>query len=692
MTDLTTRVGVSIGEPDRPRHVAVVREPTTGSMLRTKGRLYVLVDVEEGTAQAREAAVEAADVLRDGYYYDLSAGIDVSLRRAIVEANKRARAKVRGWGGLHLACAVLCRNELYVAKVGAGEIFLVRRARLFVPGTSPGELTDYAYRAGRPTAPRLGADAELAVSIWREQAEPGDSLVLTVGRLVEVIGADELKTALLTLHPSAAAQQLRERFIAAPVAGRSVPGVVVVEVAPLEAAPRVRPQPAPAATVEDPEVEAIAERIRGRFEGVMRGWQGLGRALRDALQVPARPVVTALAVVLALLPRRRAALPRATEVAAVRALRRRRLTIALSIALLVASSGVLALAYADFQEARATGNAALALLRARQEIDAAQAAATSQPPDASAARERLEQAERFLAEAAGSRRADQRQIEELRTQIAQLRESLTNLLLDLAKLDPKSAPTSLDYARQEVVFLADPGAAKLWQIPTSQPAAAGVLGQAGSPEGLGAPVYVTTAGDIVYTLDVAGRLFRYEGQTRREIQVRDRRAEQPADFAIFSQNLYILDRALGQVWKYEPSADGHYSSPAIAFLAQPMSPGTARSLAVDGDVWIVNDAGQLLRYRRGSGATAGQLEFTVRWRGEPAHAVAVQAKEGQARHIWLLDASARRVVQVAKDGAEVGRIALPTELAEPTGFVVLEELGRIVSLHGARLARTDLAR
>src|SRR5439155_606123 len=170
----------------------------------------------------------------------LSGGIEVSLRRAILAANKRARSRRRGDETLHLACAVLCRNEIYTAKVGDGEVFLVRRARLFVPGTGPGELADYSHHAGRSAAPSLGAEDEIVVAIWREQAQPGDTLVLTVSHLVETVGPDDLKTTVLTLHPSTAAAELRDRASAAAPGG--APGVLVIEVAPLTAVPRVRPQ------------------------------------------------------------------------------------------------------------------------------------------------------------------------------------------------------------------------------------------------------------------------------------------------------------------------------------------------------------------------------------------------------------------------------------------------------------------
>lgn len=689
MIDLTTKVGVSIGEPDRPQHVAVVREPSTGAMLRTKGRLYVLVDVEPGAS--RDVANEAAEVLRDEYYYDLSAGIDVSLRRAVLAANKRARTKARSEAALHLACAVLCRNEMYTAKVGAGEVFVVRRARLFVPGTGAGELTDYAFRVQRPALPALGSESDVGVAIWREQAEPGDTLVLTVGRLVDVVGPEELKSSVLTLHPTASAQAIRERFLAAGAAGRAVPGVLVVEVSPLGAAPRLRPQAAPVA-VEDPQVEAVAERIRERLDTVGAGWRGLGRRARQAARPLVAGIATAVAIVAALLPQQRPRLPRAAEVAAVRALRRRRVTMALAFALLLASSGVGVLAYVDFQEAREGGNAALELLRARQDVDAARTAAGKQPPDVSAARERLESAERHLDLAAASRRVDAGQLTDLRAQIAALRLELTNLVIDLARLDATSAPASIDYGQGDVLFVADPGAGRLWRVPTQQPDKSSALAQRGSPEGIGDPWLVALANDAVYTMDGALRLFRYEGSNRREVLIKDKKFTQPVDLAVFSNNIYILDRPSGQVWKYEPSADGQYSAPAIAYLEKPLAPGTARTVAVDGEIWVTNDGGEVLRYRRGTGAQALQLEFVIRWRGEPAQATAIQAKEGQGRQLWILDAKARRVIQLARDGAELARVALPAELPEPHGFVVVEEVGRIVSLHGTRLARTDVAR
>src|SRR5438552_2694367 len=118
------------GAPD----VILVSEPTLGATLRTKGRFYFLCEVsrQHGTNAGADVAKEVADLARQEYYYDLSAGIEVSLRKALRQANRRAAQRLRDHRGrvtLHCACAVVVNNELYAARIGAAPVFLVRRAR-----------------------------------------------------------------------------------------------------------------------------------------------------------------------------------------------------------------------------------------------------------------------------------------------------------------------------------------------------------------------------------------------------------------------------------------------------------------------------------------------------------------------------------------------------------------------------------
>src|SRR2546427_13295839 len=140
VTKIGTTAEVHPGAPD----VILASEPTLGATLRTKGRFYFLCEVDgpQGSA-GPEIAREGADLARQEYYYDLSAGIEVSLRQALRQAKRRAAQRLRdqrGRGTLHCAGAVVVNNQLYAPRVGAARGFLLRRARLFLPGDQPGEL------------------------------------------------------------------------------------------------------------------------------------------------------------------------------------------------------------------------------------------------------------------------------------------------------------------------------------------------------------------------------------------------------------------------------------------------------------------------------------------------------------------------------------------------------------------------
>src|SRR5437660_6346670 len=266
VTKLGSTADVRPGAPD----VILASEPTLGATLRTKGRFYFLGEVarQHGTSAAADLAREVADLARQEYYYDLSAGIEVSLRKALRQANRRAAQRLRDQRGriaLHCACAVVVNNELYAARIGTAQVFLVRRARLFLPGEEPGELADFVHRTTTREAASLGGDADVLPDVWRQSVEPGDTLILAAGALVEGLGAEALKNAAVTLHPRAAADHVHNRAVADGVTG-SVAALFIEISAASAGAARVLSEPA---RTEPPEV-LIADGIRSRFESVWR--------------------------------------------------------------------------------------------------------------------------------------------------------------------------------------------------------------------------------------------------------------------------------------------------------------------------------------------------------------------------------------------------------------------------------------
>ena len=214
---------------DSPDTLVVV-EPSVGSVARSKGNLYLFVTSRTSSRHALEATRLAAETIRNEYYYDESAGIRVCLQKAIATANKRLLhqadrlgLKVAGENGpIGVGVGVVRGNEMYVATVGPAEAYLIRQARLST-------LPDPHRERGLPSS---GLEPE----VWRGEVTVGDSLVLISPNIVARLGADELKDAMVTLHPQSAMEHLHQRFRAAEGAGTD--GAIAFEAT--EVAPTTR--------------------------------------------------------------------------------------------------------------------------------------------------------------------------------------------------------------------------------------------------------------------------------------------------------------------------------------------------------------------------------------------------------------------------------------------------------------------
>ena len=215
--------------PDSPDTV-VPEEPTIGSILRSKGNLYLLVTARTPGARPREITRLVSDTIRREYYYDESAGIVVCLEKAIKAANKKLGHQKDRLGGdetngpIGVAAAVVRGNELYVVTVGPAEAYLIRQARLST-------LPDPHRERGLPTT-------EIEPDVWRGEISVGDSVVLASPNLVGRLGPDELKDAMVTLHPQSAMEHLHHRFIAADGTGSD--GAIAFEATEVSATTKQR--------------------------------------------------------------------------------------------------------------------------------------------------------------------------------------------------------------------------------------------------------------------------------------------------------------------------------------------------------------------------------------------------------------------------------------------------------------------
>jgi hypothetical protein len=243
-----------------------VTRPSTGSKTRTKGVLFIVVGSSVPGPRAREATALVAETIRHEYYYDESAGVPVCLEKAVKSADRRLRSSREGaglpLGSLGVAAAVIRNNELYLATLGPAEAYLVRSARLLIP--------DRSAPAGLPS------DGSRTVDVWRGELHVGDGLLLVSRNVTETVGTEELKSAVLTLHPQAAVDHLHHLFVATGGAGSD--GLIAVEAGEQTARVSTRPTaPVVAAygNLPGPVPEPVGGAVASATLGLRDGLDGL---------------------------------------------------------------------------------------------------------------------------------------------------------------------------------------------------------------------------------------------------------------------------------------------------------------------------------------------------------------------------------------------------------------------------------
>lgn len=586
----------------------LVSEPTTGSKTRTKGSLYIVVSAVSSAGRGREACRLVADVIRREYYYDESAGIVIVLEKAIRAANRRLRdareASGMEAGSIGVAAAVVRGNELYVASCGPAESYLIRSARLLMPEHKPGE--------GLPQAevPR--------VDVWRGDFGVGDSLVLCSRNVVEVVGTEELKNAVVTLHPQSAVEHLHHLFVAA--GGEGSDGALVIEATEV-ALSHVEHRLVPVAPSEPPGGAALGSPIplADQLADAATAVQDRAAAARGA----AREIFSGgIGRMLELMPRRQTRYRRIDSAANRQETRRRIAFAVLAFIAMVAVLGAVVWYAGPFRNENlpqqlTQGEAAYN--QAYQEAAQALGSGDLIHSNPQQAMTLLQTAWADLSRAAATVDA---------TRVNNLRDQIAGGLDDLYGTVPVTATTV--YSPSAGVALSDlvrgpdgaayaiAGQAVLRIDPDTGSAATIIQGGEQGGTGIGPPALLTSGGPDLLIVDASGALWRWRpsdsvgGGTLGRINVGgdQKWGGEVADIQTFLINadqglyrLYVPYPPDGQILRYEPTADGSgFSAPNPYFVASGENVAAFHQLLVDGDVYAVT-SDTVLRYFDGRDTT-----------------------------------------------------------------------------------------
>ena len=664
--------------PDSPDTIVVV-EPTVGSVARSKGTLYLLVTSTISSRHALDATRMTAETIRNEYYYDESAGIRACIQKAIATANKRLahvadRLSIRSGdagGPIGVGLAVVRGNEMYVATVGPAEAYLIRQARLST-------LPDPHRERGLPSG-------ELEPDVWRGEVSVGDSLVLVSPNVIAKLGPDELKDAMLTLHPQSAMEHLHHRFAAADGTGSD--GAIAFEATEINSTSRSRTlvpvRPAePLAGVPNRSPIPLADNVQAAGVAMSAAAGTARSAAGDALE-------KVVGRVQEFMPRRRPAYRRVTPLATRRETQRRAAVALLAFLIVVGGLGVAVYAFGGQapEEAISSVNAGQrALDTAREDLRRVRS------PGINLIEDDPKEALRLLTDA--YKQLDTAQKAGVATSVvAPLRDQAVEGLDRLYGVVPVASRalftfdpgedgepidlTAIVQGPDGAPYVLDAATKTVYRIDLKKRKATVVIraGQKAAGATAATPVQLAVGGRDLLILDSKNVLWRWRSAddagkgTLTRVKVNgatswgdDIRAIgtylRSADQGLY--NLYVIDPSEQQVLAYSPAADGSgFPAEGTGRLATAREVDGMTSMHIDGDIFIT-DSGTLLRFVAGkSDGWSAKAPGDTLLRTAPSFSIVAGGSERRVGRAYVYDRANARIVAVSKiDGAYVAQYRL----------------------------------
>ena len=603
---------------DSPDTLLVV-EPSVGSVARTKGHLYLLVTSRVSSRHALEATRLAAETIRNEYYYDESAGIRVCLKKAIATANKRlihqadrlGLKSADGNGPIGVGVAVVRGNEMYVATVGPAEAYLIRQARLST-------LPDPHRERGLPSG-------GLEPDVWRGEVTVGDSLVLTSPNIVARLGADELKDAMLTLHPQSAMEHLHARFRAADGSGSD--GAIAFEAT--EVAPTVRARTLVPVRPAEPLAGAPDRSPIPLADNVQAASAAMSAAAGTAREAAGGAFERVVARAHEFMPRRKPAYRRVTPLASRRETQRRAALAILALVTVVGGLGLGVYAFGGQSQQRSIGS----VNAGQAALDAARSnlAKVAGPGGIDLVEDDPEQALDLLTAAyteldnAEDAKVSPRVTEPIRAKVVAALDRLYGVVEVSSKAvfnfkpgegDPAFDLTTLVRGPDGAPYVIDKTNAAVYRIDLKRKRATAVLreGRKAGDTTVGTPRFLAVGGRDLLVLDAENVLWRWRPSndagkgTLNRVNVNG--ATQWGDdiTAIGTYlrdvdrglaNLYVVDPSEQQIRVYFAALDGSgFPAKATGWLATAREVDKMTAMYIDGDIFIIED-GVLERFSSG---------------------------------------------------------------------------------------------
>lgn len=526
--------------------------------------LFLVMSIGSTQVPGAEIGKEAFQLLQDHFLDDLTGDPYDRFENALREINIMIQEKEEGLGvkfvpNMHVICGVIQKDALYLSQRGDAQGYLVRKRHV-------SSITEGLYDEKNTD--------DLFQNIASGALEVGDSVILTTGHLVQFVTPNDLSKIFSEQALNEAMRELSDLLGGDLDEQMAVLSFEILEKAETEFVASAISDGADdeedgeeRALREDRE-EEMAEKKRVRRErlnqsvSALRGWlthEERWAWVRDVKSWPRKKLLTVIG--------------------------------ALAAVLIV---GVLVLSLFTGQQKQLDEmNSKLAL--AEENVTQAD---TRGAFDKTEAAMLLDEAESLAVEVLNSGLLGG-QASQLLDKIDQQREYLDNvvyvddevtLVTDFSSLVGTDSIVDVEqYNDRIVVFTSD----EAYQV---------MLGEAQAPSGIDSAERVVSAsyfgdrGNIVM-LTASGRIMEYTDGNSQFADNSDGAWVNGIDVSTYSSKIYVLDPAGNQIWKYQRGTSAYGSG--VSYLAEGADVSKGVSLAVDGNVWVLNSDGTISRFLSG---------------------------------------------------------------------------------------------
>jgi len=156
--------------------------------------------------------------------------------------------------------------------------------------------------------------------------------------------------------------------------------------------------------------------------------------------------------------------------------------------------------------------------------------------------------------------------------------------------------------------------------------------------------------------------------------------------AAFGGNLYVLDAAANQVWRYRPQGDGYGGTPESYFETPPGDLSSALDVAIDGSVYLLFADGHIRKFFGGV-----EKNFAITGLNEPLNKPVALAVDAEARQGALYVAEVGRVAQFNPEGVFIRQFRAAGDAFDALHDLIVDERnGRLFVMSGGKLYVTRL--